>query len=104
MGSDELRLPPELRRTAGIPLKPIETLVIAPSQRLDYLATRHRAALPRALRLALRGVGATRKNGSVLLSYLLFERAYTRSLMELGYRDAMARRAELVRFLRVDQS
>lgn len=97
-------LPPAQRSASGILLKPIETLVIAPSQRLDYLATRHRAALPRALRLALRGVGATRKNGSVLLSYLLFERAYTRSLMELGYRDAMARRAELVRFLRVDQS
>jgi NTE family protein len=65
---------PEQRLASGIPLKPIETLVIAPSQRLDYLATRHRAALPRALRLVLRGVGATRKNGSVLLSYLLFER------------------------------
>ena len=95
---------PEQRLASGIPLKPIETLVIAPSQRLDYLATRHRAALPRALRLVLRGVGATRKNGSVLLSYLLFERAYTRSLMELGYRDAMSRRAELARFLRVDSA
>jgi NTE family protein len=97
-------VPPELRRTAGIPLKPIETLVIAPSQRLDYLAARHRNALPRALRLVLRGIGATRKNGSVLLSDLLFEKGYTRSLMELGYRDAMSRRADLARFLRVDQA
>lgn len=95
---------PEQRLASGIALKPIETLVIAPSQRLDYLATRHRAALPRALRLVLRGVGATRKNGSVLLSYLLFERAYTRSLMELGYRDAMSRRADLARFLRVQEA
>jgi NTE family protein len=46
----------EQRLASGIALKPIETLVIAPSQRLDYLATRHRAALPRALRLALRGL------------------------------------------------
>ena len=96
-------VPPELRRTAGIPLKPIETLVIAPSQRLDYLAARHRNALPKALSLVLRGIGATRKNGSVLLSYLLFEKGYTRSLMELGYRDAMSRRADLARFLRVDK-
>lgn len=96
-------LPPELRRTAGIPLKPIETLVIAPSQRLDYLAARHRNALPKALSLVLRGIGATRKNGSVLLSYLLFEKGYTRSLMELGYRDAMSRRADLARFLRADK-
>ena len=95
-------LAPEHRIASGILLKPIETLVIAPSQRLDYLAIRHRASLPRALRLALRGVGATRKNGSVLLSYLLFERAYTRSLMDLGYRDAMSRRAELASFLRLD--
>ena len=95
-------IPPELRHSAGIPLKPIETLVIAPSQRLDYLAARHRNALPRALRLVLRGIGATRKNGSVLLSYLLFEKGYTRALMELGYRDAMSRRVELARFLRVD--
>lgn len=94
-------LTPAQREAAGIALRPIETFVIAPSQRLDYLAARHRNALPRALRLVLSGIGATRKNGSVLLSYLLFERGYTRALMELGYRDTMSRRAELARFLRV---
>ncbi|WP_153159841.1 patatin-like phospholipase family protein [Zoogloea sp. 1C4] len=94
-------LTPAQREAAGIALRPIETFVIAPSQRLDYLAARHRNALPRALRLVLSGIGATRKNGSVLLSYLLFERGYTRALMELGYRDAMSRHAELARFLRV---
>ena len=97
-------IPPELRRAAGIPLKPLDILVIAPSQRLDYLAARHRNALPKALRLALSGIGATRKNGSVLLSYLLFETGYTRALIELGYRDAMSRRDDLARFLRVGQA
>ena len=96
-------LTPAQREAAGIALRPIETFVIAPSQRLDYLAARHRNALPRALRLVLSGIGATRKNGSVLLSYLLFERGYTRALMELGYRDTMSRRDELARFLRVPE-
>ena len=63
-----------------------------------------RNALPKALRLALSGIGATRKNGSVLLSYLLFETGYTRALIELGYRDAMSRRDDLARFLRVGQA
>ncbi|WP_374244754.1 patatin-like phospholipase family protein [Zoogloea sp.] len=96
-------LTPAQREAAGIALRPIETFVIAPSQRLDYLAARHRNALPRALRLVLSGIGATRKNGSVLLSYLLFERGYTRALMELGYQDTMSRRDELARFLRVPE-
>jgi NTE family protein len=83
-------------------LRRIETLVISPSQRFDPIAARHAASLPRALHLFLRGIGATRRNGAALLSYLLFEKGYTRALMELGLRDAMARRDEIARFLRVD--
>jgi NTE family protein len=84
---------------AGIGLKRIQTLVISPSQRFDPIAARHAASLPRALHLFLRGIGATRQNGAALLSYLLFERGYTRALMQLGLRDAMARREEIARFL-----
>lgn len=97
-------LTPAQRAAAGIPLRPIETLVISPSQRLDAIAGRHRGSLPRSLRTVLRGIGAMRREGSTLLSYILFEPGYTRALTELGYRDAMARRAELVHFLRVEDS
>jgi len=91
----------EQREAAKIPLRPIETLVISPSRRLDAIAGHHRNALPAALRAVLRGVGAMRREGSTLLSYILFEPGYTRALMELGYRDAMHRRTELVHFLRL---
>ena len=51
------------------------------------------------MRFFLRGIGATRKSGSNLLSYLLFDQSFTRALIRLGYRDAMARRDELAAFL-----
>ena len=89
-------LPPEQR---GSHLQPVEVLVIAPSRELDEIAARHRRLLPRALRLFLRGPGATRASGGGVLSYLLFEAGYCNELIELGYQDAMNRRAELEAFL-----
>lgn len=84
---------------ASAKLKPIETLVILPSRRLDAIAGRHRQALPRMLRTVLRSLGAMRSEGSALLSYLLFEPAFTGALIELGYEDTMARRGEVSDFL-----
>lgn len=92
---------PEQRAAAGIYLRPIEALVISPSQRLDAIAGRNRESLPLSLRTVLRGVGAMRRDGSTLLSYLLFEPSFTQALMELGYKDTMDRRSEVAAFLRV---
>ena len=95
-------LPPEaLQHTA---LRPIEVLVIAPSQRLDDVASKHINALPPAVRTMLRGVGVSGEgkgqgpSGSALASYLLFESAYTQELMNLGELDTQARRDEVIRF------
>lgn len=83
-------------------LRPIEVLVIAPSQRLDDLAARHLHALPTPVRALLRGVGVSGQGpgarGAALASYLLFESAYTRELMALGAADTLARRDEVARF------
>lgn len=96
------KIPENLRRECGIPLRPIEILHIAPSERLDHLAARHAGALPRPVRALLRGVGAMNPNGGALASYLLFEQSYTKALIDLGHADTMARRREVAAFLGVD--
>lgn len=83
----------------GLGLKPVDVLVIAPSQPLDQIAARHRHELPQAMRFFLRGPGATRASGAGVLSYLLFEPGYCNELIELGYQDAMAQKGALCRFL-----
>lgn len=87
---------------SGHSLAPVEVLVISPSQPIDEIAARHRRELPPALRTFLRGPGATKTSGAGVLSYLLFESGYCSELIELGRRDAMAQKDELMRFLRLD--
>jgi NTE family protein len=95
-------LTPELRQRTT--LRPIELLVIAPSQRLDDIAARHIHALPPAVRAMLRAVGVSGENGdtrgAALASYLLFEAPYTQELMALGEADTLARRDDVRRFFR----
>jgi NTE family protein len=40
-----------------------------------------------------------RGSGANLVSYLLFEKHYCRSLIDLGYQDAFKRRDEILLFL-----
>ena len=94
-------IPEALRGENGTSLRPIRVLTIAPSQRLDHLAARHAQALPWPVRALLRGIGAMNPNGGALTSYLLFERAYTRALIDLGHADTLARREEVLDFLDV---
>ena len=93
------RLVPAEQRNRAYGLTPVEVLVISPSQPLDVIAARHRSELPPALRMFLRGAGGTKASGAGVLSYLLFEPGYCGELIELGYQDAMAKKAALSAFL-----
>jgi NTE family protein len=90
---------PEKLREAGLPLRQIKVLVISPSQPIERMVVRHTHELPWTVRFLLRGIGAMNRNGSNLASYLLFESGYCRALIDLGYQDTMARRAEVLEFL-----
>jgi NTE family protein len=80
----------------------IDTLLINPTQDVSEIARRHRNELPASLRVLLRTVGASNSAGTQLLSYLLFERGYTRELIALGQRDARARADEIRAFLALE--
>ena len=80
-------------------MRPIDTMLIVPSKDLRVIAEKHRAELPFAIRALLRGVGGNRPGEDKLLSFLLFEQAYTRELIQLGYRDAMNVKDQLLDFV-----
>ncbi len=83
-------------------LRPIESLLISPSQDVRKIAERHKRHFPRPMRFLLRGIGAYSRGGGELLSYLLFEKPYCRELMQLGYDDTMKRRDQVLRLMTSD--
>lgn len=87
---------PSAREVAEFRVIPVLTL--RPSRELGALAEDQMDRFPRLMRYLLRGMGAGRRGGSDLVSYLAFERSYVDRLQTLGYEDTFARRGELEDF------
>ncbi|MCC2681626.1 MAG: Patatin [Nitrosospira multiformis] len=92
-------IPEENMRNHDMPLRQIQHMVISPSVEFTEIAQQHAATLPHTIRLFYRAIGAMRRDGSSLLSYVLFEEPFCRALIDLGYQDTLPRKAELLRFL-----
>ena len=92
-------IPTDILERTNYPLHRVDFRVISPSEELEKIALAHAGELPRTIRILLSTVGGMRRGGAVLLSYLLFERSYCRALIQLGYKDTMERKDDLLAFL-----
>jgi NTE family protein len=90
---------PEALKKMGLSLHHVDVLVLTPSEPLDQVAVKHMPSLPWTIRFMLRSVGAMRRGGANLASYLLFEQNYCRELIDMGYNDTIKRREEVEAFL-----
>lgn len=93
-------VPPAARN--GTLLRPVDLLLIAPSQRLDAIAARHVQALPGVVRRLFAGNGPAAHaatQSSAFASYLLFDAGFTGELMALGQADTLARANEVRAFM-----
>ena len=92
-------IPPAAFKEKNISLRPVEAMMIAPSEGINEIAQKYADTLPWIMRYLYRAIGAMGPNGSTLLSYVLFEMAFCRDLIELGYNDTLQQKTELLKFI-----
>lgn len=81
------------------PMHIVQPLVISPSADIAIIAKTLAHRMPRGVRYLLDGLGSPDAQSADLLSFLLFDSAFTRELVQLGYRDAAQRIDEIEAFL-----
>lgn len=86
------QLPPEQRHG----MRPIEVVVLRPSQDLGRLAAEYEVELPKVFRFLTRGLGTTKTESPDVLSLLMFHPEYLQRMMALGEADAEAQVDELL--------
>ena len=87
------------RPSVSEPMRVVTPLVVSPSEDLALVAQRFAHRMPRIVRYLMEGLGTPDAQSADLMSYLLFDAAYTRALIDIGYRDASDRIDEIEAFL-----
>jgi NTE family protein len=88
----------ERLKASGMPLHHVDFCVACPDTPLEGLAHQHVGNLPASIRFLMRSIGAMRKGGAALASYLLFDKSYCQALIKMGYENTIKRRDELATF------
>jgi NTE family protein len=70
------------------PMRRIDSLAVYPSQDLASVAESFGHKMPKLVRYFLEGLGASYAQSADLMSYLLFDSEYARTLVQIGYEDA----------------
>ncbi|MDP7692471.1 MAG: hypothetical protein QGG89_11585, partial [Vicinamibacterales bacterium] len=91
-------LPPEKRQG----LRPVELVVIRPSQDLGRLSRQFEPQLPKLFRHLTRGLGSRETASPDLVSLLMFQPDYIARLMEIGEADADAAADRIAELLDAD--
>jgi NTE family protein len=84
-------LPAEARQG----LRPVDIVLVRPSQDLGQLAGDYEPRLPASFRYLVRSAGARDTRSPDLLSFLLFQPDYIKRLMEIGEADGEQQAAEI---------
>ncbi|MDE2421055.1 MAG: patatin-like phospholipase family protein [Gammaproteobacteria bacterium] len=81
------------------PMRVVTPLVISPSADIAIIAKTLEHRMPRSIRYLMDGLGQPDAQSADLMSFLLFDSAFTRELIQLGYHDAGLRADEIEHFL-----
>ncbi len=98
-GAEDHHVPPK-PPTVSEPMRIVTPLALSPSEDLAMVAQRFAHRMPRLVRYVMEGLGTPDAQSADLMSYLLFDSAYMRALIQIGYRDAGERIGEIEAFLR----
>jgi NTE family protein len=80
-------------------LRPVDLLVVRPSEDLGRLANAYEVDLPKGFRFLTRGLGTRETRSNDMLSLVMFQPDYVKRLLDLGEVDAEKRRADFAAFL-----
>ena len=93
-------MPPMETEPGHEPMRTVSPLAISPSADVAIIAKTLQHRMPKSVRYLLEGLGTPDAQSADLTSFLLFDPAFTRELIQLGYKDAAQRCDEIEAFLR----